>query len=51
MLNDLGHTAAAKKLRSSVETVLVEGRVRTLDLGGTDGTKAFTDAIIAQINK
>jgi isocitrate dehydrogenase (NAD+) len=51
MLNDIGYTAAAKKLRSSIETVLVEGRVKTIDLGGTDGTKAFTDAIIAQINK
>ncbi len=51
MLNDLGHSAEAKKLRFAVEAVLVEGRVRTMDLGGQDTTTAMTDAIIAQINK
>lgn len=51
LLNDLGHTDAAKKLRSAVEAVLVAGRVRPFDLGGRDGTMAITDAIISQIEK
>jgi isocitrate dehydrogenase (NAD+) len=51
LLNDLGFATAAKRLRSAIESMLVEGRVRTIDRGGNDGTKAVTDAIIAQINK
>jgi isocitrate dehydrogenase (NAD+) len=51
LLNDLGHADAAKKLRSAIEAVLLAGKVRTIDLGGTDGTRTMTDVIIAQINK
>ena len=49
MLKDLGETTAADRIRNAVETVLVEGKVRTRDLGGTASTTAFTDAIIARM--
>lgn len=51
MLNDLGYTAQAKTLRSAIEAVLVQGKVKTPDLGGNGTTKAMTDAIIAQIEQ
>jgi isocitrate dehydrogenase (NAD+) len=46
LLNDLGHEAEARALRTAVEKVLVAGKVRTADLGGTAGTCQFTEAII-----
>lgn len=51
LLADLGYTEQAKKLRSAVESVLTAGLSRTYDLGGTAGTRAMTEAIIAEINK
>jgi isocitrate dehydrogenase (NAD+) len=49
MLRDLGETAAADRIAKAVETVLVEGEVRTRDIGGTAGTTAFTEAIIERL--
>jgi isocitrate dehydrogenase (NAD+) len=49
MLKDFGETAAAGRIVAAVETVLTEGRVRPADIGGTAGTKEFTDAIIAKL--
>jgi isocitrate dehydrogenase (NAD+) len=49
LLKELGETNAAERIRKAVETVLVEGKVRTRDIGGTATTTAFTDAIIAKM--
>lgn len=49
MLRDFGDTAAAARIQQSVEAVLLEGQVRTADLGGTATTSQFTDAIIAKL--
>ncbi|HEY2908677.1 MAG TPA: isocitrate/isopropylmalate family dehydrogenase [Gemmataceae bacterium] len=50
MLNDLGEVAAASRIRNAVEAVLVEGKIRTVDLGGSATTTAFTDAIVDRMN-
>lgn len=49
MLNHLGETVAAEKIKHAYNAVLAEGRIRTRDLGGTAGTDEFADAIIAAI--
>ena len=49
MLKDFGETAAAERITKAVEAVLVEGTVRTRDLGGTAGTTAFTEAVVAKL--
>jgi isocitrate dehydrogenase (NAD+) len=49
MLRDFGETAAAERIMKAVETVLVEGTVRTRDIGGTATTTQFTDAILARM--
>jgi isocitrate dehydrogenase (NAD+) len=49
LLKDLGETHAADRIRTAVEAVLVEGKVRTRDIGGTATTTTFTDAIIAKM--
>jgi 3-isopropylmalate dehydrogenase len=40
---------AARALERAVERVFAEGRVRTPELGGTDGTEAVTRAVIAAL--
>ena len=49
MLNHLGETAAADKIKSAYNAVLAGGdpEKRTRDLGGTAGTAGFADALIA----
>lgn len=47
MLHHLGETAAAKKLRGAIESVLAEGKVRTRDLGGKASLKEYVAALIA----
>lgn len=49
MLTDLGHAAAAKRIRGAVEKVLQEKKTLTFDLGGDAGTQAMADAIIAAL--
>lgn len=49
MLEHLGEHAAAKRIQTSLETVLKEGNVRTYDLGGTAGTSQFADEIIRKM--
>ncbi|GMA17425.1 isocitrate/isopropylmalate dehydrogenase family protein [Deinococcus metallilatus] len=48
MLDHLGAHDVARRIDQAVNTVLAEGP-RTRDLGGTAGTKEFTDAVIAQL--
>jgi isocitrate dehydrogenase (NAD+) len=49
MLRHLGEGAAAERVVGAVVGVLREGRVRTRDLGGTAGTRALRDAIVARV--
>ncbi|MGL4420507.1 MAG: isocitrate/isopropylmalate family dehydrogenase, partial [Gemmataceae bacterium] len=49
LLKDLGETIAATRLLTAVENVLSAGRVLPRDLGGQAGTKAITDAILAEL--
>lgn len=48
MLDHLGAHDVARRIDEAVNTVLTEGP-RTRDLGGTAGTKDFTDAVIARL--
>jgi isocitrate dehydrogenase (NAD+) len=45
MLQHLGETANAARIRAALDRVLEAGRVRTRDLGGTASTTEFTEAI------
>ncbi len=49
MLDHLGETEAAEAVVKAIETVLVDKRLRTRDLGGEAGTvtagKAIADAL------
>ncbi|WP_171474787.1 isocitrate/isopropylmalate family dehydrogenase [Frigoriglobus tundricola] len=49
MLKDIGEAPAAERIRAALCAVLTEGKVRTRDIGGTAGTVAFTDAIVARV--
>ncbi|XJS09983.1 isocitrate/isopropylmalate dehydrogenase family protein [Aerococcaceae bacterium WGS1372] len=46
MLDHIKEQQSAKRLRTALDTVLSDSRNFTADLGGTVGTKAFTDAVI-----
>jgi isocitrate dehydrogenase (NAD+) len=49
MLNHIHEEALAERVKSAYNAVLAEGTVRTRDLGGTAGTDAFADAVIAHL--
>jgi isocitrate dehydrogenase (NAD+) len=49
MLQHLGERAIADRVMHALTAVLVEGRVRTRDLGGTASTVEFADAIGRQL--
>jgi isocitrate dehydrogenase (NAD+) len=49
MLRHLGEGDAADCVARAVVGVLKDGRVRTRDLGGTAGTRAIRDAIVARV--
>ena len=49
MLNDLGMTDKADKLNAAIQAQVAEGKVITGDIGGTAGTKEFTQAVIARL--
>ena len=46
MLDHVGQEGAAARIRGSVERVIGEGVARTRDMGGTDGTVAFAEAVV-----
>ncbi len=46
MLRDLGHEVIADRILQAVETVLMSGRYRTVDRGGTARTSEMTASII-----
>ena len=49
MLNHLHEETLADRIKSAYNAVLEAGAVRTADLGGTAGTDAFADAVIARL--
>jgi isocitrate dehydrogenase (NAD+) len=51
LLDHIGETAAAVRIRSALDRVLGTGIVRTRDLGGTATTTEFTEAICKEIEK
>lgn len=49
MLDYLGYETEATKIRTAIDDVLIENKVRTADLGGSSSTTEFSDAIIAKL--
>ena len=49
MLDHLGDSARAERIRKALTTVIRAGKTLTRDLGGTANTDQFTDAIIAAL--
>ena len=51
MLDHISEKPAAKRISAALEKILIEGAIRTPDLGGKATTKKFADAIIRKIEK
>jgi isocitrate/isopropylmalate dehydrogenase len=49
MLYHLGERSAAQRIECALHKVYSEGKHHTRDLGGTTGTREFTDAVIAAL--
>jgi isocitrate dehydrogenase (NAD+) len=49
MLRHLGYADAGARLEGAVRDVIAEGRTVTSDLGGTEGTSQFADAVIERL--
>lgn len=49
MLEHIGEADAATRIRASLDRTLVEGRVRTRDLGGTATTTEFAEEIVRNL--
>ena len=49
MLDHVGHTELATRLRAALDAALIEDKVRTRDLGGTAGTQDFAKAVIRHV--
>jgi len=49
LLDHIGETDRAKRVRTALERTIREGKTVTRDLGGTASTDEFTDAIIAKL--
>jgi isocitrate dehydrogenase (NAD+) len=51
MLDHVSEKVAAKRISAALEKVLIEGVIKTPDLGGNATTKKFADAIIREIER
>jgi isocitrate dehydrogenase (NAD+) len=49
MLHHIDEAEAADKVQAAIEKVYAEGKSTTRDVGGSVGTKAFTEAVIAAL--
>src|ERR1700723_285376 len=47
MLHHINEPATAERVQAGLEQVYREGKTLTKDVGGTSGTKAFADAVVA----
>ena len=50
MLRHLQFPSFADRLETAVKRVILEGKYRTKDLGGTSTTQEVTDAVIANLD-
>lgn len=50
MLHHMHETATAERIELALEKVYAEGKVLTRDVGGTSGTTAFADAVVAAMD-
>jgi len=50
MLHHINEKATAERVQNAIEQVYREGKVLTRDVGGTAGTKAFADAVLAAMD-
>lgn len=51
MLNHIHEEKAAERIKNAYNEILSEGKELTRDLGGTLGTKAFTEALVKRVAK
>ena len=51
MLEHIGEHERSDKIRAALSHVLIEGKIRTRDLGGVASTTEFTDAICREVEK
>jgi isocitrate dehydrogenase (NAD+) len=51
MLDHVGKTALADRIRRAVDQVLRDDNVRTRDLGGKATTRDFTGAVIGRLSR
>jgi isocitrate dehydrogenase (NAD+) len=51
MLRHIGEKTPADRIERALDAVLAEGRAVTRDIGGTAGTRAMTDAIVAKLGR
>jgi isocitrate dehydrogenase (NAD+) len=49
MLDHIDEPATAARIQSALEAVYTEGKTLTRDVGGTSGTRAFSEAVIAAL--
>ena len=49
LLRHIGETAAGAAVEEAVREVIGEGAIRTADLGGTSGTRAYGQAVAARV--
>jgi isocitrate/isopropylmalate dehydrogenase len=49
MLGHIGERERAVRMQRAIEAVYAEGKHLTPDVGGTAGTREFTDAVIAKL--
>ncbi len=49
MLHHLNETETADKIQAALEKVYAEGKSLTRDVGGSTGTKAFSEAVVAAL--
>jgi isocitrate dehydrogenase (NAD+) len=49
MLDHIGETAAAARIATALDRTLVDGRVRTADLGGSATTTAFAEEVVRNL--
>jgi isocitrate dehydrogenase (NAD+) len=49
MLHHIGEAGAADRIQRALEHVYADGTTLTRDVGGTAGTRAFTEAVLAAL--
>jgi isocitrate dehydrogenase (NAD+) len=49
MLDHIDESTTAARIQSALEAVYTEGKTLTRDVGGTSGTRAFSEAVIAAL--